>query len=128
MNGLGTKAPPPVDWPWEADPRLYDFYAEALLEPGFEGPEPDLVTCQYIGWHLTYDARLRRQWRVRQALGLRRKKITPGIVRRLCRWWAEEILKTPSVASEVPFPAMREKRKASSPMPRSRRRREHVLV
>ena len=76
MNGLGTKAPPPVDWPREADPKLYDFYSEALLEPGFEGPEPDVVTCRHIAWHLTHNPGLRRQWRVVEALGRRARKVT----------------------------------------------------
>lgn len=90
------KAPPPCDFPREADPGLYDFYAEGLLEPGWAG-EVDDVEAAYIAWHLTNNAAVRRTWRVRDALGYRAKRVTPGIARRLCEWWAGEVLKTPCV-------------------------------
>jgi len=128
MDGLGTKTPPPVDWPREADPKLYDFYSECLLEPGLEGPEPELVTSRYIAWHLTHNPGLRRQWRIVEALGRRARRVTHGMARRLCQWWVEETLRTPCVAPEVPSPAMWAERKVPNPMRKPRGRRQSVAV
>ena len=95
-------APLPVEWPREADPALFDFYAETSLEPGVEGPPPWVengvpssedvqgfkTRCRYIAFHLTHSPGLRRQWRVSEVLGRHVLKVTPGMVRRLCAWWA----------------------------------------
>lgn len=73
-------------WPREADPELHDTYAKKLLIPGWGG-EITYGEAKYIAERLTQSPRLRQLWKV--ALFTRqRKKITPTIAKRLCRWWA----------------------------------------
>ena len=69
------------------DPELHDLYAKKLLVSGWAG-EVDDAEAAYIARELTRRPELRALWRVAR-FTRQRKKITPAIAKRLCRWWAE---------------------------------------
>jgi hypothetical protein len=87
--------PSPVSWSREEDPKLYDFYAESFLEPGFLGPPPKQpdekdayqTACRYIAYHLEHDRGLKRKWKVKEILGRNVQVFTLRTVYKLCRWW-----------------------------------------
>lgn len=85
-----------IGWDRSLDPELHDLYAEKLLEPGWAG-EVDDAEAAYIARKLTDSPALRRRWRVSE-FTRRRKAITPAMVKRLARWWAEMPLKETEAA------------------------------
>ena len=50
-----------IGWARELDPKLHDFCARKLLEPGWAG-EVDSAELAYIKSHLQQSATLRRRW------------------------------------------------------------------
>ena len=76
-----------IGWDRNLDPELHDFYRKELLKPGWSG-EVDDDEAAYIARKLTASPALRRVWRVGE-FTRQRKTITPTIVKRLAKWWAE---------------------------------------
>ena len=79
-----------IGWDRDLDPNLHDLYARKLLIPGWAG-EINNAEAAYIARELTRSPALRRLWRT-ASFGRRRTAITPRMVKRMARWWAENPL------------------------------------
>ena len=72
-----------ISWARELDPKLQDFCARKLLEPGWVGELND-AEATYIARCLVANPRLRQKWQIAR-FTRRRKRITTAIVKKLAR-------------------------------------------